>query len=48
MGDRENLEQMTSKRKRQILGMLKGIHGRVRYLGRKRKFGKCKRSDQRI
>jgi len=32
MGGRENLEQVTSERKGQILGMLEGIHGRVRYL----------------
>ena len=37
-----------SKRKGQILGTLEGIHGGVRYLGRKRKFGKHKRSNQRI
>jgi len=28
--------------------MLKGIHSRVRYLGRKREFGKHERSNQRI
>jgi len=48
MGGRENLEQATSKRKEQILGMLKGIHSRVRYLEKKREFGKHERSDQRI
>ena len=48
MGGRENLEQAMSKRKGQILGTLEGIHGGVRYLGRKRKFGKHKRSNQRI
>ena len=37
-----------SERKGQILGMLKGIHGRVRYLKRKREFGKRERSNQRI
>ena len=34
MGDRENLEQVMSKRKGQILGMLERIYGRVQYLGR--------------
>jgi len=48
MGGRENLEQITSKRKEQILGMLKGIHSRVKYLGKKREFGKHEKSDQRI
>jgi len=28
--------------------MLEKIHSRVRYLGRKREFGKHERSDQRI
>jgi len=37
-----------SKRKGQILGMLERIHSRVRYLGRRREFGKRERSDQRI
>jgi len=37
-----------SKRKKQILGMLEGIYGGVQYLGRKREFRECKRSDQRI
>ena len=45
IGGRENLEQATSKRKGQILSMLKGIHGGVRYLGKKREFGKRKRSN---
>ena len=48
MGGKENLEQVTSKRKGQILGMLKGIHGGVRYLERKREFGKREKSNQRI
>jgi len=48
MGGRENLKQVTSERKEQILGTLEGIYGRVRYLGRKREFGKYKRSNQRI
>jgi len=37
-----------SKRKGQILGILEGIHGRVRYLGGKREFGKHEKSNQRI
>jgi len=45
MGGKENLEQAMSERKGQILGMLEGIHSRVRYLGRKREFGKHERSD---
>ena len=45
MEDKKNSEQVTSERKGQILSMLKGIHSRVRYLGGKREFGKCKRSD---
>ena len=28
--------------------MLEGIHGRVRYVERKREFGECKRGNQRI
>jgi len=27
---------------------MKGIHGRIRYLGRKGKSGKCKRGSQRV
>ena len=45
MGGRKNLEQVTSKRKEQILGTLERIYGGVRYLGGKREFGKCKRGD---
>ena len=45
MGGRENLEQATSKRKGQILGMLERIYGGVRHLGRKREFGKCERGN---
>jgi len=37
-----------SERKEQILGMLEGIYNEVRYLGRKREFGKHKRSNSRI
>ena len=48
MGSRKNLEQATSERKGQILGMLEGIHSRVKYLEGKREFGKHERSDQRI
>jgi len=36
------------KRKRQVLGEIEGIHGRVRYLGGKRELRKCKRSSERI
>jgi len=28
--------------------MIEGIHGRIRYLGRKGKSGKCKRGIQRV
>jgi len=28
--------------------MLKGIHSRVRYIGRKRKLKECKRNNQRV
>jgi len=28
--------------------MMEGIHSRIKYLGRKRKPGKCKRGSQRI
>ena len=45
MGGKENLKQAISERKGQILGMLEGIHSEVRYLGEKREFEKCKRSD---
>jgi len=48
MRSRENSEQATSKREKQILGMLERIHSRVEYLEREVEFEECKRSDQRI
>ena len=39
---------MADKRKRQILGEMKGIHSRVRYLRGKRELRKCERSSRRI
>jgi len=48
MGGKKNLEQVTSKRKGQILSMLEEIYSGVRYLGRKGEFGEYKRSNQRI
>jgi len=32
-------------RKRQVPGMMEGIYGRIRYLGREGKLRKCKRGD---
>jgi len=48
MGGRENLEQATDKRKRQIPSTLERIYGGVQYLGRKGEFGERKRGNQRI
>ena len=45
MGGRENLKRAMSKRKGQILSTLEGIYDGVRYLGRKREFGKCERGN---
>jgi len=28
--------------------MMEGVYGRIRYLGRKRKPGKCQESDRRV
>jgi len=39
---------VTSQREGQILGALEGIYGGVRYLGRKREFEECTRSNRRI
>jgi len=35
-------------RKRQVLGMIEEIHGRIKYLKRKGKSRECKRSNRRI
>jgi len=35
-------------REGQVLGMMEGVHSRDRYMGRKREFGKCKRTGQRV
>jgi len=48
MKDKKNLKQAMSKRKGQILSMLKGIYGRVRYLERKGEFEKYEERNQRI
>ena len=39
---------MADMRKRQVLGILEEIYGRVRYLGRKGKSRECKKSSQRV
>ena len=44
----ENSKQVTNKRKEQVFGMVERVYSWIRHLGRKGKFGKCKRSSQRI
>ena len=39
---------MADIKKRQVLGIMKGIYSRIRYLGRKEKSRECKRSNRRI
>jgi len=39
---------MVDKRKRQVLGKIERIHGRVRYLGGKRELRKCEKDSRRI
>jgi len=45
MGGRENIEQEKDKGSGEVFDMVEGLYGRGRYLGEKRKFGKCRRID---
>ena len=43
MGRRKNIKQEKDEGSRKIFSEMEGIYGRRRYLGKKRKFKKCKR-----
>ena len=48
MGDRKNFEQKENKRSKKVLSAVKKVHGRGRYMGKKRDFEKCRGSLKRI
>ena len=48
MGSGKNLEQKESKRGRKVFDIVERIHSRRRYMGKKRKFEKCRKSVRRI
>jgi len=48
MGSREDFKQEKDERSRKILSVVERVHGRRRYIGKKREFEKCRRNVGRI
>ena len=45
MGSRKNIKQEKNKESSEIFDMVERLYSRRRYLGKKRKFKKCKKVD---
>jgi len=45
MGSRKDTEQEKDEGSSEIFNMVKGLYSRRRYLGKERKFKKCRRVD---
>jgi len=45
MGSRKNIKQEKDEGSSKIFNMVEGIYSRRRYMGKERKFEKCRRID---
>ena len=48
MGSRKNIKQEKNKGSNEIFDMMEEIYSRGRYLGKKRKFEKCRGVNRRV